>query len=238
MKKRMVFLAALALCAGLLCGCGDGSPASGTESTPAETSLPESQASLAGKDSSQDGEKSGPVESPPYLEVSSGDSGVQAARSTYSWMITNEDGSMYINAGSLDAELAGYINTVSNDEDVRLLKEETNQKMNEAMASDEKLNLVVEKLNEGANYTAEEPTEAETQPQDVSQMTFEDRDEDVLTTTTVRVRSTPSTDSDDNIIANVEPGETLHRTGYNAQWSRITYDGEEAYVSSDYVILK
>ena len=92
MKKRMVFLAALALCAGLLCGCGDGSPASRTESTPAETSLPESQASLAGKDSSQDGEKSGPVESPPYLEVSSGGSGVQAARSTYSWMITNEDG--------------------------------------------------------------------------------------------------------------------------------------------------
>lgn len=92
MKKRMVFLAALALCAGLLCGCWDGSPASRTESTPAETSLPESQASLAGKESSQDGEKSGPVESPPYLEVSSGDSGVQAARSSYSWMITNEDG--------------------------------------------------------------------------------------------------------------------------------------------------
>ena len=68
MKKRMVFLAALALCAGLLCGCGDGSPASGTGSAPAETSLPESQASLAGKDSSQDGEESGPVESPPYLE--------------------------------------------------------------------------------------------------------------------------------------------------------------------------
>ena len=89
MKKRMVFLAALALCAGLLCGCGDGSPASGTESTPAETSLPESQASLAGN---QDGEESGPVESPPYLRVSSGDSDVQAARSTYSWMITNEDG--------------------------------------------------------------------------------------------------------------------------------------------------
>ena len=77
MKKRMVFLAALALCAGLLCGCGDGSPTSGTGSTPAETSL-------AGKDSSQDGEKSGPVESPPYLEVSSGGSGVQAAQSTYS----------------------------------------------------------------------------------------------------------------------------------------------------------
>ena len=92
MKKRMVFLAALALCAGLLCGCGDGSPASGTGSAPAETSLPESQASLAGKDSSQDGEKSGPVESPPYLEVSSGDSDVQAAQSSYSWMITNEDG--------------------------------------------------------------------------------------------------------------------------------------------------
>ena len=54
MKKRMVLWTALVLCVGLLCGCWDGSPASGTESTPAETSLPESQASLAGKDSSQD----------------------------------------------------------------------------------------------------------------------------------------------------------------------------------------
>lgn len=92
MKKRMVLWTALVLCVGLLCGCWDGSPASGAASTPAEGSLPESQASLAGKDSSQDGEKSGPVESPPYLRVSSGDSDVQAARSTYSWMITNEDG--------------------------------------------------------------------------------------------------------------------------------------------------
>ena len=88
MKKRMVFLAALALCAGLLCGCGDGSPASGTGSTPAETSLPESQASLAGN---QDGEESGPVESPPYLEVSSGGSDVQAARSTYGWTVLIDD---------------------------------------------------------------------------------------------------------------------------------------------------
>lgn len=92
MKKRMVLWTALVLCVGLLCGCWDGSPASRTESTPAETSLPESQASLAGKDSSQDGEKSGPVESPPYLRVSSGDSGVQATRSTYSWILTHEDG--------------------------------------------------------------------------------------------------------------------------------------------------
>ena len=89
MKKRMVLWTALVLCVGLLCGCWDGSPASGTGSAPAETSLPESQASLAGN---QDGEESGPVESPPYLRVSSGDSDVQAARSTYSWMITNEDG--------------------------------------------------------------------------------------------------------------------------------------------------
>ena len=88
MKKRMVLWTALVLCAGLLCGCGDGSPASGTGSTPAETSLPESQASLAGN---QDGEKSGPVESPPYLEVSSGGSDVQAARSTYGWTVLIDD---------------------------------------------------------------------------------------------------------------------------------------------------
>ena len=65
MKKRMVLITALALCAGLLCGCGDGGPAPG--STPAEGSLPESQVSLAGADSSQGGEESEPVIGPPQL---------------------------------------------------------------------------------------------------------------------------------------------------------------------------
>lgn len=88
MKKRMVLITALALCAGLLCGCGDGGPA--PESTPAETSLPESQVSLAGADSSQGGEESEPVIGPPQLTVSCGEHSVIGIRGTYSWSYEEE----------------------------------------------------------------------------------------------------------------------------------------------------
>ena len=89
MKKRMVFLAALALWRGAAVWVRGRQSCQRDRLRPSGNLPAESQASLAGN---QDGEESGPVESPPYLRVSSGDSDVQAARSTYSWMITNEDG--------------------------------------------------------------------------------------------------------------------------------------------------
>ena len=144
------------------------------------------------------------------------------------YVCTNEDGTMYINSGALDVELTGYISTVSSDEQVLALIAETDQKMRDAMAADEKLARVVEWLNQGSTYV-EETTPEETTVADISQMTFEDRDEKVLTTTT---------ENDDNIVGKVEPNEELQRIGYNSQWSKIVYDGEEAYVSSSYLITK
>ena len=153
------------------------------------------------------------------------------------YVCTNEDGTMYINSGALDTELTGYINTVSSDEQVRTLIADTDQKMKDAMAADEKLARVVEWLNQGGSYV-EETVPEETVVTDVDQMTFEDRDEKVLTTTTVRIRSTPTTENDDNIVGKVEPNEELQRIGYNSLWSKVTYNGEEAYVSSSYLITK
>lgn len=153
------------------------------------------------------------------------------------YVCTNEDGTMYINSGALDPELTGYINTISGDEQVRDLIAETDQKMKDAMAADEKLARVVEWLNQGGSYV-EETTPEETVETDINLMTFEERDEKVLTTTTVRIRSTPTTENDDNIVGKVEPNEELQRIGYNSQWSKITYNGEEAYVSSSYLITK
>lgn len=69
-------------------------------------------------------------------------------------------------------------------------------------------------------------------------MIFEERDEKVLTTTTVRVRSTPDTESDDNVLGKIEAGEELKRVGYNDKWSKVIYQKKEAYVSSDYLITK
>ena len=89
------------------------------------------------------------------------------------------------------------------------------------------------------NIEPETEPETTTEPEtDISEMVFEERNEKVITTTSVRIRSTPTTDSDDNILGKVEAGEELKRVGYNANWSKIIYDGKEAYISSEYVITK
>ena len=151
------------------------------------------------------------------------------------YICTNEDGGMYIYAGELDEELAGYINIISNDESLRLLQADTDQKLIDACAADEKLNALIDMMRKGSVQETEPETTAEPET-DISEMTFEERDEKVITTTAIRVRSTPTTDSDDNILGKVEAGEELKRVGYNDKWSKVIYKGETAYVSSDYVI--
>lgn len=153
------------------------------------------------------------------------------------YVCTNEDGSMYIYAGSLDAELTSYINTISNDDVLRQLKKDTDQKLADACANDSKLASLVDLLIKGTIQETEPESTEETENSG-DEMTFEERNEKVITTTAVRVRSTPTTDSSDNILGKVEAGEELTRIGYNDEWSIVLYKGHEAYVSSEYVITK
>ncbi len=153
------------------------------------------------------------------------------------YICSNEDGSMYINAGELDAELAGYINTISNDDALRQLEDDTDRKLVDACAADAKLNALLDLLKRGT-VPETEPETTEEPETDISEMVFEERDEKVLTTTSVRIRSTPTTETDDNILGKIEAGEELKRIGYNVNWSKIIYKGEEAYISSEYVITK
>jgi len=153
------------------------------------------------------------------------------------YICSNDDGTMYINAGDLDAELSEYINIVSDDQELNRLEKQTNQRLEDACASDDKLAALYKLLIEGGV----QPTEAETtqEPEtDIDEMVFEERNEKVYAITSVRVRSTPTTDSDDNILGKIEAGDELKRIGYNDSWSKVIYDGKEAYVSSDYVITK
>ena len=150
------------------------------------------------------------------------------------YICPNEDGTMYIYAGPIDDELISYINVMSNDDEIRSLVSKTNQALEDACNSDDKLAALYQLLIKGVEPSEEETT-AEQETGD-DETTFETRDEKVITTTAVRVRSTPTTDTDDNILGKVEAGEELKRIGYNDSWSKIIYNGKEAYVSSEYVI--
>ena len=152
------------------------------------------------------------------------------------YICSNEDGTMYIYAGEKDAALSEYINTVSNDDDLRSLQSKTDQRLKDACASDNKLDALYQLLVKGVQPT--EPETPEESESDTDELVFEERNEKVITTTAVRVRSTPTTDTDNNILGKVEAGEELKRVGYSDSWSKVIYNGKEAYVSSEYVITK
>lgn len=51
----------------------------------------------------------------------------------------------------------------------------------------------------------------------------------------VRIRSACNTGDSGNILVSVSSGTKLTRTGAGSQWTRVLYDGVEAYVATDYV---
>ena len=86
---------------------------------------------------------------------------------------------------------------------------------------------VTEAPNTEPTFATEVPTESPVE-------TFEDVDEIVYAISTVNVRSGPSTD--DTILGSLSYGESVQRTGVGSKgWSRVIYNGEEAYVYASYL---
>ena len=75
---------------------------------------------------------------------------------------------------------------------------------------------------------------AETVPQDTAAPAFTAADETVYVTgSDVNVRSSYSTSSE--IVATLNTGASVKRTGYNGEWSRVIYQGKECYIASAYL---
>lgn len=65
-------------------------------------------------------------------------------------------------------------------------------------------------------------------------MAFEDTDDTVTAKETTNLRSEPSTERSDTVVAKLHNGETAHRTGVNDAegWSRLEYDGQTVYAAT------
>ena len=87
--------------------------------------------------------------------------------------------------------------------------------------------------NSGGNSSKPSDTEEE-----APSISFSSRNETVYATSSVNVRSSCSTSSNKNIIGSLDIGDSVTRTGIGSGWSRITYNGQTAYVSSDYLDTK
>ena len=79
-----------------------------------------------------------------------------------------------------------------------------------------------------------DPTFATEVPTEFPVETFVDVDEVVYAVSSVNVRSGPSTD--EMLVGSLSYGESVQRTGIgNKGWSRVIYNGEEAYVYASYL---
>ena len=84
-----------------------------------------------------------------------------------------------------------------------------------------------EEPNTDPTFATEVPTESPVE-------TFVEVDETVYAISSVNVRSGPSTE--DTIVGSLRYGESVQRTGIgNKGWSRVIYNGEEAYVYASYL---
>lgn len=86
------------------------------------------------------------------------------------YVCTNEDGTLYINNGTVDGEVAAWLDEVHASDSAAELIQSVNNALSKAAESDEKLSSLIAKLNEGAGNT-EETSEVETKAQETEKET-------------------------------------------------------------------
>lgn len=170
------------------------------------------------------------------------------------YVYTSEDGSLKID-GDMESNVDAAFKLVTNQYDVVDLYNRIDVDYNAAVASDEALNTFMEELpgkvttsvgealaqleeqndetataqeNENGEAETTQPQEPEQQPQNqaVNQL--------VRATDTVNVRKSDSEEADR--IGKVSPGTELTRIEERINgWSKVIYEGSEAYIKSDYL---
>lgn len=156
----------------------------------------------------------------------------------------NQSGDYYIYKGELDDNVFNYLKEISAQDDVATLCATVEAKYNQAIKDDEDLAAFMEefpqKLKDAeAKAVAEQATEEpqEEQPEADEQIAEEPtlKVTEVETSDTVNVRSSDSEKADK--IGKVPKGVRLPLLEKKANgWSKIQYEGQEAYIKSEYLL--
>lgn len=167
------------------------------------------------------------------------------------YVCQNEDGSYYINEGEAEDAVLEYIRMISLQDDVIDLNNKVNVEYNDLCASDAALSAFLTELNNQINISvgeilAVQETEA-AQTEETTETTEEGDEtteaeseaaENVIqtarTTDVVNIRSSDSETADK--LGKAQKGDTFTvlETKVNG-WSRVEYEGGEAYIRSDYL---
>ncbi len=167
------------------------------------------------------------------------------------YICQREDGNYYINEGEEDDAVLEYIRTISLQDDVIDLNNKVNVEYNDLRASDSALSAFLAELDSQINISvgeilaaaeaeseqaqesaegAEDDTEAAGGEEEVPQNTIQK----ARTTDVVNIRSSDSETADK--LGKAQKGDTFTVLENKVNgWSRIEYEGREAYIRSDYL---
>lgn len=160
----------------------------------------------------------------------------------------NEDATFFINDGTYDDSVWNYIKEVTLQDDVVDLNNKVVVEYNELLANDEELNEFIaylkEKINEEVGEIlaeAETPAEneeeielASAQSEDTAETEAQNVVKKVKTTDVVNIRKSDSETADKLDKAQAGQEFTLLEQRGNG-WSKVEYNGTEAYIKSDYL---
>lgn len=171
------------------------------------------------------------------------------------YICTAEDGALYMNEGAVEEYITDYIQQVNMQEDVVELFNKVAVEYNDLLMNDPNLSVFLQELNtqmdisvgealaaaeaakeqeelaaqEEAAQEGEQPAESEEAAEAQPTGPVEAR-----TTTTINVRSSDSETADK--LGKLDGGTKIEVLEMRANgWSRIKYNGKDAYVKSDYI---
>lgn len=190
-----------------------------------------------------------------YFEIKFvGDKTASMAPGLSSFYVAQNDQGAYYILQSSNADIDNYMANITKGDDVQALVASVNQKWEEIKAADPTVAEVASvMINAGESAEgggeaagdagAEQPEEqqpeeeapAEEPPAEQQPAAgVQDVDETVYATDSVNIRSDANESAER--VGQVYQGETLHRTGIlDSGWSRVDYNGQTAYVKSEYV---
>ena len=164
------------------------------------------------------------------------------------YVLTREDGTLYIQ-NKLDDEIKTYIQgIVVDDEEVANLFEASQKRYEQALADDASLKDFVASLESKSEQTTAENSAEQSTPTEVPQVTETPEATEVPQVTetpaengtvyvkakeNVNVRNDASEDADP--IGKLLGGETAEKTGEKDGWIAINYKGQPGYVKADFV---
>lgn len=172
------------------------------------------------------------------------------------YICTAEDGTLYMNEGAVDEYITDYIQQVNMQEDVVELFNKVAVEYNELLVNDSSLGVFLQELNSQMDISVGEAlAAAEAAAEEDGQGVLEESTEEnadssegevevnpdeptgpvkARTTTTINVRSSDSETADK--LGKLEGGKELDVLEMRPNgWSKIMYEGKEAYVKSDYL---